>query len=90
MILHIETAANACSVAIGRSGDLIAVAEHQGQQHHASALPGLIEDCMRQAGLEMNALHAVAVSIKWYMVVHNSAQPAGRNFPVHVKLGRSL
>ncbi|MBB5436720.1 tRNA threonylcarbamoyladenosine biosynthesis protein TsaB [Pedobacter sp. AK017] len=61
-ILQIETATQACSVAISRNGETIALKEELASNIHAGSLTLFIETAMETAGLHFNDLDAVAVS----------------------------
>ena len=63
VILHIETATKNCSVAISKSGSLLALKEHYSENFsHSEQLHGFIKETLEQAQLEMSSLDAVAVS----------------------------
>ena len=63
MILNIETATKNCSVCIANKGEIIAVLEiNDGSYSHAEKLHELIENCIRNAGLNFSDLEAIAVS----------------------------
>lgn len=63
MILHIETATKNCSVALSKSGELLALKEHHSENFsHSEQLHDFIQEVMKQAHMEMSALDAVAVS----------------------------
>lgn len=62
-ILQIETATPVCSVAISNCGETIVVVDAPLPNMHASSLTGLIEQALREAGLSMSQLHAIAVSM---------------------------
>lgn len=63
VILHIETATKNCSVAISRSGAILALKElHSEQFSHSEKLHVFIQEVLKEAQLEMSALDAVAVS----------------------------
>jgi tRNA threonylcarbamoyladenosine biosynthesis protein TsaB len=62
LILNLETATTACSVSLGRDGTLLALKELNGEYTHAENLTVFIADVMKQAGLQLHDLDAVAVS----------------------------
>jgi tRNA threonylcarbamoyladenosine biosynthesis protein TsaB len=62
LILHLETATTACSVSIGRNGGLLALKELDGEYTHAENLTLFIEDVLKQSGITINELDAIAVS----------------------------
>jgi tRNA threonylcarbamoyladenosine biosynthesis protein TsaB len=63
VILHIETATKNCSVAIGKSGKLLALKEHSSEHFsHSEQLHDFIQEVMKEAHVEMSTLDAVAVS----------------------------
>ncbi len=61
-ILLIETATEVCSAAIAADGRVIAIAEDLQQPNHTARLTLLIEDCVKQSGIALASLDAVAVS----------------------------
>lgn len=62
LILAIETATKLCSVALGRDGVLLAQREvDDAQLRHAERLNVFVDEVMREAGLPLRALDAVAV-----------------------------
>ena len=62
-ILHIETATKNCSVAIGKSGSLVALKELYAENFsHSEQLHVFIQKALQEANIEMEALDAVAVS----------------------------
>lgn len=61
-ILCIETATPVCSVALFENTTLISVREIKDGNVHASALTGLIRQCMDESALDLNQLEAIAVS----------------------------
>lgn len=62
-ILNLETATTNCSVSIAREGQTIAIREENSASYsHAEQLHVFIEDCLKQAGLSVSDLDAVAVS----------------------------
>lgn len=61
-ILLIETATEVCSAAIAVNGDVIAAAEELHSQNHAALLTLQIEECVKESGIPLAALDAVAVS----------------------------
>jgi len=62
VILLLETATTACSVALCEAGDVIAVKEINERNVHASLLTLFIEDVMKTSGKKYSDLDAVAVS----------------------------
>ncbi|NBS19494.1 MAG: tRNA (adenosine(37)-N6)-threonylcarbamoyltransferase complex dimerization subunit type 1 TsaB [Flavobacteriia bacterium] len=63
IILHIETATKNCSVALSRSGEMIALEEHYAQNYsHSEQLHDFILKVLRQAQTKISELDAVAVS----------------------------
>jgi tRNA threonylcarbamoyladenosine biosynthesis protein TsaB len=63
IILNIETATGVCSVAIGSAGDCVALVENNNGNQHATVLPSLIEQALRQANCELINIDAVAISM---------------------------
>ncbi|MCB0402823.1 MAG: tRNA (adenosine(37)-N6)-threonylcarbamoyltransferase complex dimerization subunit type 1 TsaB [Flavobacteriales bacterium] len=62
LILGIETATKICSVALSDGEQLLALKEEGGAYSHAEKLNGFIQDVLKDAGLTLNQLDAVAVS----------------------------
>ncbi len=62
MIICLETATTVCSVALCNRNGVIAVKESNEERSHASQLTVFIEDILREAGLRLNELEAIAVS----------------------------
>lgn len=63
LILSIETSTPLCSVALHRSGELLASQETQEEGGHGKKLTRLIESCCSMAGISLQQLDAIAVSI---------------------------
>lgn len=63
VILQIETATDVCSVAIADRGVTIATESDSGGRNHASALMPSIDACIKNAGLSLEELDAIAVSM---------------------------
>jgi len=61
-ILLIETATEVCSAAIAVNGEVAGIAEELHSQNHAALLTLQIEECVKQSGIPLAALDAVAVS----------------------------
>lgn len=61
-ILLIETATEVCSAAIAVNGEVVAAAEELHSQNHAALLTLQIEECVKESGIPLAALDAVAVS----------------------------
>jgi tRNA threonylcarbamoyladenosine biosynthesis protein TsaB len=61
-ILHIETATQACSVALSRDGVILAGRESMERNIHSSVVTIFIEEVLKSAGLSFTSLDAVAVS----------------------------
>lgn len=63
LILNLETATKACSVALAKDGEVIAFKEVTEERYsHSEQLTLFIEEVMQQAGVAMKELQAVAVS----------------------------
>lgn len=62
VILNIETATDVCSVGIGKDGQLSCRQATEKPYQHASQITILIDRCLRDAGLSLPAIEAVAVS----------------------------
>ena len=61
-ILQLETSTDVCSVAISRDGILLSIAESQVLNSHSEVITLLIETCLNESGLAIQALDAVAIS----------------------------
>ena len=63
IILNIETATKNCSVSLGENGKLLFVKElNEGKFSHAEKLHSFILDVVKETGLEMKDLDAIAIS----------------------------
>ena len=62
LILHIETATEVCSVAVSNNKELLAIKETVGGNSHSANLTTFIEEVIKQAGITLQQLDAVAVS----------------------------
>ena len=63
VILHLETATKNCSVAISKSGVIIALKERFSEQFsHGEKLHDFIQEVLKEAQMEVSSLDAVAVS----------------------------
>lgn len=63
-ILCIETATKLCSVALGRDGQILAARDLESDKHvHAEKVNVFIDEVMREAGMTLRELDAVAVGI---------------------------
>jgi tRNA threonylcarbamoyladenosine biosynthesis protein TsaB len=62
LILNIETATTMCSVSIGKDGKLVALKELNGDYTHAENLTLFIEAVVKQAGIQLADLDAIAIS----------------------------
>ncbi|MEO6758061.1 MAG: tRNA (adenosine(37)-N6)-threonylcarbamoyltransferase complex dimerization subunit type 1 TsaB, partial [Saprospiraceae bacterium] len=61
-ILLIETATDMCSAAIAVDGQVVALAEEFPTLQHAALLTLQVQECVRQAGIPLAELDAVAIS----------------------------
>ncbi|MBS1525274.1 MAG: tRNA (adenosine(37)-N6)-threonylcarbamoyltransferase complex dimerization subunit type 1 TsaB [Bacteroidetes bacterium] len=62
LILEIETATTVCSVALSRSGTLLACREIEQRNVHAEKITVFIDDVLSSAGVDYHELDAIAVS----------------------------
>ncbi len=62
-ILCMETGSTTCSVALGSESGVIGFREVSDANIHASALPVLIEELIRETGFELGNIDAIAVSM---------------------------
>ncbi|MBI1192573.1 MAG: tRNA (adenosine(37)-N6)-threonylcarbamoyltransferase complex dimerization subunit type 1 TsaB [Bacteroidetes bacterium] len=61
-ILHLETTAAVCSVALSQGPDLVVLKEHQEANAHSKVLLSLVDQAMQQAGWSPRQLDAIALS----------------------------
>jgi tRNA threonylcarbamoyladenosine biosynthesis protein TsaB len=62
IVLNIETATTVCSVALAKDGELLGLKELNNGYTHAENLTVFIEDIVREAGVRLSDIDAVAVS----------------------------
>lgn len=62
LILSLETSVKVCSVAIHDQGELLSTKEIHVEHSHASKLAMLIDEVIKESGMEASKLNAVAVS----------------------------
>jgi tRNA threonylcarbamoyladenosine biosynthesis protein TsaB len=62
-ILHLETATKICSVAIAKDGVLISHKETTVANSHSSLITSFVADVVKAAGIELNDLSAVCISM---------------------------
>jgi len=62
LILHIDTAVTTASVCISKDEALLAMAENKNQKEHAEWLHPAIDRLLKENGIRINDLNAVAVS----------------------------
>jgi len=62
IILHIETATIVCSIAITRDEELLSLKESFHKNSHAAVITVLIEEALKESGLPLSSVDAVAVS----------------------------
>jgi tRNA threonylcarbamoyladenosine biosynthesis protein TsaB len=63
LILNIETATAVCSVVIAKDGEVLSSREDHSGKSHSALLTVFIEECAREAGINLPQLDAVAVSM---------------------------
>lgn len=63
LILNIETATQHCSVSLARNGNTIAIRESDEKNIHAAKVTVFSDEVCMEAGIKMNQLDAVAVSM---------------------------
>ena len=61
LILAIETSTKNCSVALGKSGKLIAEKEQGGEYSHAENLAIFVNEILAESGYSLQAIDAIAV-----------------------------
>ena len=62
LILNIETSTEVCSLGISRGNEMLVIKNAPEQYGHASWITRLIEECLKEAGLSLKDIDAVAVS----------------------------
>jgi len=62
VILHIDTAVETASICLSKDGELLAMAENKNQKDHAEWLHPAIDSLLKEKGIALNDLNAVAVS----------------------------
>lgn len=62
LILNIDTATGVCSVALAREGRVVAMKENDEGLNHSTLLGVYVDEVLRQAGVMMAGVDAVAVS----------------------------
>ncbi|MFY9310517.1 MAG: tRNA (adenosine(37)-N6)-threonylcarbamoyltransferase complex dimerization subunit type 1 TsaB [Bacteroidia bacterium] len=62
LILNIETATTVCSVSLAKDGLLLALKEQDGDYSHAENLTLFIEHVVKEAGVKLSDIDAVAIS----------------------------
>jgi len=62
LILGLETSTKICSVAISNGNKLLALKEEGGEYSHSEKLTVFIQDVLKEAGVELNQIDAIAVS----------------------------
>lgn len=62
ILLHLETAASVCSVALARDGQLLALRESDEKNAHSKVITLFVQEVMSSAGIMLEELDAVAVS----------------------------
>lgn len=62
LVLHLETSAKVCSVALGKNGELIGALRHDVAFSHSSLLTVLIKQLLEEAGYTLKDLTAICVS----------------------------
>ncbi|MFC4097602.1 tRNA (adenosine(37)-N6)-threonylcarbamoyltransferase complex dimerization subunit type 1 TsaB [Euzebyella saccharophila] len=63
LILNLETATTNCSVSLAKNGELVAIKEHDTPNYsHSEQLHVFIDEVVKEAGVSLNDLDAVAVS----------------------------
>ncbi len=62
LLLLLETATTVCSVALARDGKLLSIRETSEKNSHAAVITLFIDEVIKEAGITMNEIDAVAVS----------------------------
>ena len=62
-ILCLETSSRVCSVAVGKDGRLLSCRESERENAHSSLLTELIDNTLKEAGILLSDLDAIAVSM---------------------------
>jgi tRNA threonylcarbamoyladenosine biosynthesis protein TsaB len=63
LILHIETATRICSVALSNNGSFLCMRESSAPNAHSSQVTLFIDEVLKEAGVPVTAIDAVAVSM---------------------------
>ncbi len=61
-ILNLETSSEVCSVCLSHGGEVVNLIETKEAFSHTRKMTLFISDCMKEAGIELGALDAVAIS----------------------------
>lgn len=61
ILLHIETSTSYCSVALSKEKEILSARVSEPQNEHAALLTTFIQDCVRDAGMELAQLDAIVV-----------------------------
>ena len=62
ILLNIETSTDICSICLSQEGAILAIRETERSYSHSEVIAVFIDECIKEAGLSMNAIDAVAVS----------------------------
>lgn len=62
IILNIETSTDVCSICVAKDGHVLSIRETERSYSHSEVIAVFIDECIKEAGLSMNDLDAVAVS----------------------------
>jgi tRNA threonylcarbamoyladenosine biosynthesis protein TsaB len=63
LILALDSAVTRCSATIVAGGEVLAACQRDLERGHASVLPVMVQDCLRDAGLQAADLDLVAVTV---------------------------
>ena len=62
LILNIETSTDICSVCLSRDGKVVSIRETERSYSHSEVIAIFIDECVKEAGLTMKNIEAVAIS----------------------------
>lgn len=62
ILLNIETSTDICSVCLSKDGQVLSIRETERSYSHSEVIAVFIDECVKEAGIEMKAIDAVAVS----------------------------
>ena len=61
-ILNIETSTDICSICLSRDGEVLTIRETERSYSHSEVIAVFIDECVKEAGIEMKDIDAIAIS----------------------------